>query len=109
MGVASLILSIISIIFTAVTIVFAIVDRNTRKLKYKICTYIYENTLSEIFSDKLPSTEDIIKAFNNSNCHYKTSKIRYLLIELLNERKIQIIYDLETKFEHAKWKSDTEL
>ncbi|MCL2861786.1 MAG: hypothetical protein FWE22_05190 [Firmicutes bacterium] len=109
MNITALIISLVSLAFTTITIVWAYIDRSNRYLKYRICKYIYQYYSPIYFHDKLPSSADVFKHFNKRNRKNKQARLQYLLIELSHENMIEMLSTTSDSFESAKWKPNVNI
>ncbi len=109
MEIASFVISIISFLFTGITVLWAYIDRDNRHLKYKICTYIYEFYQPTYMVDQLPTTEMVNEKFNSKQRKYKKKKIEYLLIELSLENKIIMSTNLSSPLDKTRWRPNVNL
>jgi len=104
MDIISLVISIISLLFAAITIIWSLLDRTNRILKYRICKFIYRYYAPCYMVNDLPSSNDIFKRFNKLNKENRNARLQYLLIELSHEKMIEMVTDLSSSFEQSKWK-----
>lgn len=106
MEIAAFIISVFSILLTGITIIWTMIDRSNRMLKYRICRYIYSFYARTYMIDKLPTSSDIFIKFKKID----NSKIQYLLIELSLENKILMVCTMsDDNFETSKWKPNVNI
>lgn len=108
MEIASLIISIFSLLTTGITVIWTMIDRSNRYLKYKICKEIYKFYAPCYLQDNLPTTEQIYNTFAKGK-EYKRSRIQFLLIELSHENKIEMVTDLSSSFKESRWKPNVNI
>jgi len=94
----SLLLSISS---AAISLYVYIENTHRKRLKYKIFSYIFEFFAPSYMIDKTPTTKMIYDKFKN--IFVKEKEILSCLLELHDEKTIQLNYTLSSTFLEIHW------
>ena len=79
-----------------------------QNIKIKVHAYILSFYASTYFIENIPTTEQIINKFTKYSFFSKEKRknlIKYLLVELSMDKKIEMVTALEKDFDNSSWKS----